>query len=75
MNALRPVLEYDPELGLSVLTQRPKTTFTTAASLATLTSLSLQTSVKPGFSGNIGGKGTEIQEILTYLGSLINFVY
>lgn len=70
MNALRPVMEYDPELGLSVLTQRPKATFTTAASLASLTSKSLATSAMKG-NANIGGKGTEIQEILAYLGEIL----
>ena len=48
LNFLRPVLEYDAELGLSVL-------------------LPQSTSLKSSAKGGVGGKGTDIQDILSFL--------
>lgn len=52
LNALRPVLEFNADLGLSILTNRPTIEGTNK------------------LSDNIGGKGTEIQDVLSFLDSV-----
>jgi MinD-like ATPase involved in chromosome partitioning or flagellar assembly len=57
LNALRPVLEYDIELGFSVLTQS-----NTSKSTSSMTALA-------SANQTLGGKGIEISDILVFLES------